>query len=84
MPFAVSWRIAINSLATTVALALNSAHGATPTPPRDPSSVQVPHFGKGEVKSCVPRARKRIKAVMDGDSTMRFDDQPRGSNSPCK
>jgi hypothetical protein len=84
MSFVLSRRIAIHSLAATVAGAATSARGVTPTPPHEPGSVQVPHFGKGNVKICVPRARERIKAVMNGDSNGRFDDQPRGSNSPCK
>jgi hypothetical protein len=46
--------------------------------------VNVPHFGKGNVKVCVPRTRERIKAVMNGDSAGRFGDQLWGTNSPCK
>ena len=82
MSFVSSRRIMIYSLAAAVAGALTPARGATPAP--EPGSVHVPHFGKAGVKPCIPRARERIKAIMDGDEAGRFNDQPRGSNSSCR
>lgn len=84
MSLVLSRRIAIHSLAAAAADALTSARGATPSPASQPGSVNVPHFGKAGVKSCVPRARERIKSIMNGAGAERFNDQPRGTNSLCR
>lgn len=85
MAFASSrWVATIASLAATVAWSLGVAHATTLPPAHDPIGVQVPHFGKFGTKVCVPRARERLKAVMNGPSAERLDEPPRGSNSPCQ
>jgi hypothetical protein len=84
MSFVWFRRITIYSFVAAVAGMHVAARGATPMPAHEPSAVHVPHFGKGGVKPCIPRARDRIRSVMNGDSAGRFDDQPRSSNSPCR
>ena len=81
MSFVLFRRITIYSIVAAVAGMHVAAHGATPMPA--PGSVDVPHFGKGNVKVCVPRARVRIKAVMNGDSSGSFSNHLWGTNSPC-
>jgi hypothetical protein len=58
------------------------AQAAVPTSPDGADSI--PHFGNGKTAGCVPRARQRVKAVMNGTSAARFEDQPPGSNRACK
>jgi hypothetical protein len=82
MSFVLFRRITIYSIVAAVAGMHVAAHGATPMPA--PGSVDVPHFGKAGVKPCIPRARERIKAVMEGDGAGRFSDRPRGTNSSCR
>jgi hypothetical protein len=82
MSFALYRRVTLQVLAVVCTLA--SAQAATPVPEHEPGNAHVPHFGKGGVKVCVPRARERIKAVMNGDSAGRFGDQLWGTNSSCK
>jgi len=82
MSFALYRQVTLQGLA--IVCALTSAQAAPPVPEHQPGHAQVPHFGKGNVKVCVPRARERIKAVMNGDSTGRFGEQLWGTNSPCK
>ena len=83
MPFVLSRRVTIHSLAAIVAGALTSARAATPAPTYEPAGIHVPHFGKSGIKTCNPRGRERIRAIMNGNSAGRSNDQPRGSNSPC-
>ena len=78
-------RNALRSAAAAIAAcSLVPAQYATATPVDEPNRVQVPHFGHGKVADCVPRARDRIKAVMNGASMAQFDNPPPGRNRPCK
>jgi hypothetical protein len=71
------------ALRSLVAVALfGSAQAATPA--LTPGGVTVPHFGNGKVKNCIPRARQRIRAVMNDNSKARFEVQPRASNRLCE
>jgi hypothetical protein len=84
MSFALFRRITLSGLAAMVACALTSAQGGAAVPAHEPGGVYVPHFGKGNVKVCVSRARERNKAIMNGDSVARFDNEPPASNLPCR
>jgi hypothetical protein len=77
-------RNALRGLAAIVACSLASAQGATPTRTDEPNRVQVPHFGHGKATGCVPRARARIKAVMNDNRTAQFDNVPPSHNHPCQ
>jgi hypothetical protein len=78
----LSRRIALRSLAAIAVARFGSAKAATPA--LTPAGVEVPHFGSGKSKACVPRVRERIKAVMNDKNPTRFEAQPPASNRPCK
>jgi hypothetical protein len=70
-----------------ILLAIAAVHPVFPKavpPPLTSTAADVPHFGNGKAKACVPLVRERIKAVMDGKSVARFEVQPPASNRPCE
>jgi hypothetical protein len=77
----LSRRGALRNLAGIAAATFASAQAA---PPPTSVTTDVPHFGNGKPKTCVPLVRQRIRAVMNGSSVARFEDQPPASNRPCK
>jgi hypothetical protein len=81
MSVALYCRVTLQCL--VVVCTLTSAQAAPPVPEHKAGNADVPHFGKGNVKVCVPRARVRIKAVMNGDSSGSFSNHLWGTNSPC-
>jgi hypothetical protein len=81
---AVSRRRVLRSLAVVAVYPFGSARCATPAPADEADPVQVPHFGNGKVRGCVPRVRLRIRAVLDDKNPGRFDHQPPANNRACK
>jgi hypothetical protein len=77
-----SRRIALQTLAAIIVALLGPALAATPA--LTPGGVEVPHFGNGKPKTCVPRVRQRIRAVMNDNRPENLEAQPRASNRPCK